>query len=45
VPPLPGLGNGRAGFPTASAVGYVVPSLRDFRQNHRKAKAGEELPG
>ena len=26
-------------FPTASAVGYLMPSLRDFEQNHRKAKA------
>ena len=26
-------------FPTASAVGYLVPSLRDFEQNHHKAKA------
>jgi len=26
-------------FPTASAVGYLMPSLRDFEQKHRKAKA------
>ena len=26
-------------FPTASAVGYLMPSLWDFEQNQRKAKA------
>jgi hypothetical protein len=34
-----GLGNERASLPTASAVGYVLPSLRDFGEDHREEKA------
>jgi hypothetical protein len=30
-----GVWNGRASFPAASAVGDVLPSLRDFKQNLR----------
>jgi hypothetical protein len=36
-----GLANGRASFSTASAVGYLVPSVRDFEQNHRRRKPNE----